>query len=799
MTARSKRVSLDFLRRRIESEKEDLADPLVKEAHFRRLLLRILTASLFFANTALFTILLPFYPVGLALMLALVAGIIGYVFPAAGFFTSVMLSIPALAYQTGVPLWWLAILAIFAIGFSVRIFFDSNSAFTASIGMLVAAVTLTPAYFIIIPIIIAVGLFRQKEKVFAPLAVVIMFLIFFIPIHHAEFSSILKASLGEKIQTMRAEEIFSSMNSLAIPLFHQLSISVRPAPKSFDLPALSEAFGSAFQPSGFFHPYLFLMIDRLIIFFYPILLTVTLSVSLVIERFWHWLRDRNAAVAPSIKFSSILTIFVGTAVFILPLVALSPALRYLTSIDSAMPSEAITGSNALAALIASAVTIGFLVTIVSQWSLRRNSIANTASAVLGKSKTLFPILENLVKYVSSVNESSQGISISEEVAQVAMADEDLRLTQKNIETLRPVVMAQRLARLNNIGQDLPGIKASVNLKLGNYYIDKVAKYNSMVEQVTGFGMQGLKKITEPTTDRISEMADDLLRVQQTLNEMYFELAEKVLEATKGVIETINLEFEHIDTTSVEVSRKFLDEKKGEVAVEYLINTLIELDARYGKLLQQIVEREDSITIGIRKIYSFQMLPMFETLGKAETSSQSYGAIVKLGEAVNRSGTVSMTYLAETMTRFQIIQDGLKVISSELMLHIGELEGLNDARASGFNWGKDTNVMIELETAIKAMQSREKLGIEERMANAEVASKHIEQATKTVSQYLVMSELILLCPLLDQIIDSKLRSSGAVKPEEIPVAQKYAKQLLRLYASRHADSAYDIMLNRLQPK
>ena len=321
----------------------------------------------------------------------------------------------------------------------------------------------------------------------------------------------------------------------------------------------------------------------------------------------------------------------------------------------------------------------------------------------------------------------------------------------------------------------------------------------MVEQVTGFGMQGLKKITEPATDQISEMADDLLKAQQTLNQMYLELAEKVLEATKGIVETINREFEHLDATSVEVSRKFLDEKKGEVALEYLINTLIELNARYGKLLHQIVEREDSITIGIRNIYSFQMLPMFETLGKAEISSQSYGAIVKLGEPVNRSGAVSMAYLAETMARFQIIQESLKVISSELVLHIGELEALNDARSSGFNWGKDTTVMIELERATKAMQSREKLGIEERMANAEVASKHIEQATKTVSQYLVMSELMLLCPLLDQIIVSKLRSSRAVKPEEIPVAQKYAKQLLRLYASRHADSAYDIVLNTLQLK
>jgi hypothetical protein len=194
-----------------------------------------------------------------------------------------------------------------------------------------------------------------------------------------------------------------------------------------------------------------------------------------------------------------------------------------------------------------------------------------------------------------------------------------------------------------------------------------------------------------------------------------------------------------------------------------------------------------------------MLQVFETLGKAETSSQSYAAIDKLTEALDRSGSIGIAYLTQAMIRFQLIQDGLRTISSELISHMGELEALNDARAPGFNWGKDTNIIIELETALKAMQRREKLGIDDRMANAEAALKNIEEATKTISQYIVMSELILTYPLFDQVIATKLRSSGAVKPEEMPTTSKYAKQLLRLYASRHADSAFDIMANRLQLK
>ena len=172
MTAKFRIPRLRFFRRRIGSKKDDLSDPIAREAHFRRLIFRIVTASLFFANTALFTILLPFYPVGLAIILGLIAAVVGYVVPPAGFFASIIASLPALAYQTGMPSWWLGILVIFAIAFSIRTFFDAGNTFAPSIGILAAAMTLTPAYFILIPLVIAVGLFRQKEKLFAPLGVV---------------------------------------------------------------------------------------------------------------------------------------------------------------------------------------------------------------------------------------------------------------------------------------------------------------------------------------------------------------------------------------------------------------------------------------------------------------------------------------------------------------------------------------------------------------------------------------------------------------------------------------------------
>jgi hypothetical protein len=66
--------------------------------------------------------------------------------------------------------------------------------------------------------------------------------------------------------------------------------------------------------------------------------------------------------------------------------------------------------------------------------------------------------------------------------------------------------------------------------------------------------------------------------------------------------------------------------------------------------------------------------------------------------------------------------------------------------------------------------------------------------------MIMSELILEYPLFEPLIITRLDSAGVVRPDDIPAGQKYARQLLRLYVSKHqSEAAYDVMTNRLQRK
>lgn len=788
------------LRRRLGlAPKLDLSDPIDREAYFRAWLLRIATTCILFASTALSAVLLPFYPIGLAIIFALVAGIIGYVLPPAGFLASVAVSILPLAYQTGVPLWWLGIFAMFSIGFAVRILLNPSNIFGPVFGLIAAIITLTPAYFLAIPLMIAVVLSREKDRLFGTVGVVVMFLVFFIPIHQAEFAYLLQASLGIKIQTLRAEETYDAMNALAIPIFRQVSFTFRPAPESFDLPALSTAFDAAFRPSRYFHPYLFLMIDRLIIFFFPVLITVTLSVSLVVGRFWFWLRDRGFRVASVLRFSAIPTTIIGTAIFVFPLEALASPLRYYTAISSSGLATSVSGSTALAALLGSSVLMGLFLSMTFRWLDHRDSTSTTASIIVKKGQDLRTSLDKAIDHLSKIKENTEGIEIGQEIAEMDKANEEVRLALKNYQTMNLFALTERLTKFDKINRDFAKINDSANLKLVQMYTDKVSKFNTIASQLSSFGIDA-QRLPEPDAEQLETKSGDLVNDQIELNSAYLELARKAFNATKSVVDTIRYEFESIDLTSVEVSRRFIEEKKGEVALDYLINTLSQLEERYGNTLQKIVEKEDSIINGVLDIHSSDMLPMYETLGKVQSATKSYNVIARFREMLNRQGPVGIAFLTEAMVRFQTLEDGLQTIIAELASQLSELEALNDSRAPGFNWGKDTRLTIELESAIKTLKGKEKLGFDERINNAESVLKSIEDAAAVISQYMVMSELILEYPLFEPLIITKFNSAGAVRSDDIPAGQKYVRQLLRLYVSRHqSEAAYDIITNKMQRK
>ncbi|MBI2127061.1 MAG: hypothetical protein HYU02_07105 [Thaumarchaeota archaeon] len=800
MSASSGGSLFKSLRRRLGlAPKLDLSDPVDREAYFRASLLRIVTACILFAYTVMSAILLPFYPVGLAIIFALVAAIIGYVLPPAGFLASIAVSIPPVAYQTGVPLWWLGILAVFSVAFAVRILLNPSNIFGPVFGLMASIITLTPAYFLAIPLMISVALSREKDRLFGTVGAVVMFLVFFIPIHQAEFAYLLQVSLGTKIQALRAEEIYDAMNTLAIPLFRQVSFAFRPAPESFDLPALSTAFDAAFRPSRYFHSYLFLMIDRLIILFFPVLITVTLSVSLVVGRFWLWLRDRGFRVAPVLRFSAIPTIIIGTAIFVFPLEALASPLRYYTAISTSSTATPISGSNALAALLASSVLMGLFLSMTFRWLSYRDSTATTASIIVKKGQDLRSSLDKAINHLSKIKENTEGIEIGQEIAEVDKANEEVRLTLKNYQTMNLSALTDRLTKFDKINRDFAKINELANLKLVQIYTEKVSKFNTIASQLSSFGIDA-QRLPEPDLEQLETKSGDLINDQIELNSAYLELAKKVFSATKSVVDTIRYEFENVDMTSVEVSRRFIDEKKGEVALDYLINTLSQLEDRYGNTLQKTVEKEDSIMKGVLDIYSSDMLPMYETLGKVQSATKAYNVIAKFREMLNRQGPIGIAFMTESMIRFQTLEDGLQTIIAELASQLSELEALNDSRAPGFNWGKDTRLAIELESAIKTLKGKDRLEIGERINNAESVLKSIEGAATVISQYMVMSELILEYPLFEPLIITKLNSAGAVRPADIPAGQKYARQLLRLYVSLHQSGAsYDVMTNKLQRK
>ena len=394
-----------------------IEDPIDREREYRKTLRRLLISALILVTTTLLLVVIPLYPTPVIILFAILAAVIGFRIPIAGFLIGTLVSAPAYAYQAGIPLWWLFVYIFFIGAFAARSVSEPRNVISPLMGLFAGALGLTPLYFVAIPLMLMVALLEERRKLFDHLGMVFMFIMIFIPFHGVAFSENLVLTLGDQINSMRPQQIYDAMNALPLPLFTQISYTPNPPLTSLDIPTLQATFSSVFGASEFFHPYLFLIIDRLIILYVPILLALSFSFISVIDRFWPWLVERGIDVSKVLKYSYAPTLLVGTFLFLGALQATSSTLRYYTSLNPiGTETVALSGGIAFLAITVSAGSFGSAMVIASLRLKRREEIAFLSSGLISKGRQLADRIAAFFTSLKLIERSSPGIDLSTENA-----------------------------------------------------------------------------------------------------------------------------------------------------------------------------------------------------------------------------------------------------------------------------------------------------------------------------------------------------------------------------------------------
>ena len=779
-----------------------LDDPLEREKKYRENLRRFLISTLIFLTSTIFLSVIPLYPIPVILLFAIVSSSVAFRSPVSGFTILVLVSTPAYAYQAGVPFWWLILYLLVMTGFGIRALNESSNIVSPLIGILASTLILTPLFFLVIPLMLAVALLEDRGGVLDHLGMLLTFLIIFIPFTGVAFSQSIAITLGDQISSMRPQEVYDVMKSELLPLFTRISYTPNPPLRSLDIPALQMTISSAFETSTTFHPYIFLIIDRLIIIYIPILLAITLSFIAVINRLWPWLIDVGIDLTKMMKYSYVYTLVGGTLFFIVALEALSDALGYFTSINPVAMngSVAISGGFALFTILGSSVAMGFVMLSSSTRLAKRDEIAVLSANLLSKSKKMAEDISNFFSTLKSIEKTCAGIDVSIENSVASKHQEEVRVTLAGADTMPYNIIRERITRIEEVQDEHSRTVSSTYHGLYQYHVDRVSKYNEYMRSLSNLGIDGLDPIPSLTVEQLSaEGANDSVQRQDELNRKLATVAQRTMDLSESLILAIRRGFDPslVEPTSTAITRNFIGSGEGERALDSLITTLSFLSTRYLTNIQQVAS---SLQMHIRttlEIYESHLLPLIESLGRDVSESQTGQIALQLTtHEKDLSRPKGIVFLSDVMSKLEFLESGTRTVLSELLILLKDFEKMNDSRVpNGFHWGKDTQLVGQIDSSLRFLKTKD---TGDRLSNIEYVIKTIEGAAATLKEYMTMNEFILNYPNMETLMLSKLDKVGYVTSKELPVKAKYSSQYLKFFAiGRYSDVIFDSKNTKLQ--
>ena len=326
---------------------------------------------------------------------------------------------------------------------------------------------------------------------------------------------------------------------------------------------------------------------------------------------------------------------------------------------------------------------------------------------------------------------------------------------------------------------------SISFKVLNYHNDQLDQCQKMLKTLDDLGINNLPSINSEHLSYNTETSfTDVLNNQRDLNDFLIEISQNTIKVTESLVGVVQNEFDNtLEPTSISISANFIQQGKGQQALESLIVTIQSLHKRYHRTMEKTIGSLKRLIQRSIKIHESHVLPLNESLGQNPYDEQT-GSIAK---EINLhfdelQGFQGILYLPDVMYRLEFLESGTHTVIGELLRLLREFEKRNDSRVPmDFNWGKNTQLISEIESSLRRLDDQSKNDLSDRLSNIEYGIKIIENEANTLKKYLIMNEFILNYVNMEPLISSLISIEGKVLPKHLPVKSKYAVQYLQLFA------------------
>jgi hypothetical protein len=738
-----------------------------REAQFHTLLEKI-CASFCVGIAALIGFLfVPILPAAVAVLLAITLGALTYKVPVLAIMVMFFGLILGYTYQLELPVLIVITLSITFIIISVSAK-SPEYIIGVSCGVITAMLMITKFYFLALPLMVAIPLFRGRGRYLGSTGAIIIFLLMFVPFlvygYQAQqpvtlFNSI-NFTTKPPLQLVDLNSIFTVLNKAIPDSTQQVTQFLDKLNIYFPIPLHSSPLG-----------------NRLLLFLLGGLLAASTAVAFGIIMLCRWLVRREVGEKILPWVSPTAAIIVAEAVFFVTFNSMTKPFSYQINQNTAF----------IAGSIGAAIILGVVGSLIEYWLSRRDLFVALSQTYLDLLPSVKTRLETVSEQTKITKSNCHTIDVITEDAFLRGVEQELLLASPEtrhmgIDNLREKVslFEDKEIKLDQTSIDIAG-------KLRRYYEDSRQRYRECVNSLSRFGYSFGETMNASNSVPLHSLdISTLIMEQRKLNSLYQTTATAALKNAEQLQNIIHTEIDgEWKSLGIEIGRNYFNQHNYNETLETLLPEFSRMDQSVSEATERLNEKFVSELIDLRNILTDSFIPTLEQIGD-NTSKNMYAEVVSTLTALAPSSDRKIrlidlgSWIAETHKLAEIINEIITDISRRLNAMEKDIENRSPI---GFNWGKNLQTQEDVEVLVTSYNNGWS-NVADRLNKIENAIKLIKAGIPLIIQYAHALEFMINYINIEYLIDEKLEQGRSVVALDIPVKMDYAQQYLRLYAENH---------------
>ncbi len=758
---------------------QDSAELRKQSARLRGIFLRFLEPLFIFIAAVLLLTTIPYWSVTFSILFSLFIAGLAFKWRVPAVFLLFLFAMPGYIYQGGFPGVMVGSIvgALFIV--SVTCIGAPGTALGIATGVIAAMIMFTPLWFLSIPLILGVALFRNKGIKVGVAEAILVFLIFYLP-----FVVLETDPLSGEFLPLSVEE--------PAPLFERVTFEMESLKSTIEpndiYDNLKDRLGSnehIIDNMAFYWP-IHGMEGRLLGLWLLFVFGISISVSFIALAMIDWFKQRIEEIRYLNWWAQTIALLAANLIFLIPIVLMQSDFDYSVQF----------GPGTVFGYIVATVAIGNAGSGIQRWMSRHERLIDLQLRVDNLLNEIRDQNEKLVSHVIEVRAVCTGIDLFAEKAVGDRCHQEMAFIVSNMEAMDTATLNDKIELLYKLRKSISEALKAISRKLQIYISDSRNEYRELLSWASDFGFSFEDDDHQVRFSRQSFPDDDsVLEEQKKMNLNFENLGQTIVTSGEEIRRIVKNEVDpEFVAISMDIAQNLLETGHYQEATDASLSAMSTAERLIANAASGLTVRLDEAIKGLQSTIKTSIVPAIESTNDPALAGSFNEEFVKLQKLrfPEQPGRKLMNLL-QVVKATKELSDWTTLIIDKLCLKIQGLEEEIDTMVpSGYGWGK-TGFVVPKDNTVSAVKNGNKVGtaLDNSMTAIEMAIQTIEQEASIIKQYMSIREFIINYPNIEYLLEEKLRLQGQINVEEIPVKQDYAMRYFQLYAQKNfRDVSFD---------